>query len=99
MTTSVPSIVAPQIREDEQLRPSPQIIRQSYERRETRWRPRNVNFRHDPHWRERLFSLQYVHNNWWKDPLWLTVAILFALGQASLILMGFLSYARLFGWY
>src|SRR5262245_26601850 len=70
-----------------------QIWREDREISAVKWKPENVRFSHDPNWRNRLMSIQCIHDSIKDGPssfagvFWVSVvAPLFALGGVSLAL-------------
>lgn len=40
--------------------------------------PQNIRFNHNPNWKnESFWSIQSVHNSWWKHPFWAPIGLIF----------------------
>lgn len=78
--SQLPTIVAPDVKEDERLRPS--FNEEVHEGLKDRWDPwfitESIHFHKPNHFLDRVISIKAARQ-WWSSPLWLSVAILFGL--------------------
>lgn len=74
--------IAPEIKYDEQLRPS--VQEPWWQEMEERWNPLfpiiNIKFAHDPDWRTRTMSIQNAHE-WHKSAFWSCIALAYFVAQ------------------
>ena len=80
----IPTIVVPEIKEDERLRPGIDI--RFLQEQKDRWNPEfvidSIHFIRPDHALDRLFSIRAARH-WYRDPFWFAVAVLFIAGQIA----------------